>query len=143
MLEHEFLSEPWALAWGECIRQSPSYQSAARAWEWPLALAVQPGSASDSPERRAVFLELFQGDCREARVASSDDLAQAAFVLSADAGTWKRVIEGELEPIPAIMRGQVKLEKGSLVVLTRFLAASKELVAAARQVPTVFPTRLE
>jgi putative sterol carrier protein len=59
--------------------------------------------------------------------------------VSADAFTWQQVMQGKLEPIAGLLRGKLKLSKGNMAVLARYVFAAKELVLCAASVPTKFP----
>ena len=140
-MPHELFTQDWAVAWGEAIRASDDYRAAARHWQWPMVLTMTPDPKHDLPER-SVFLDLFEGDCREARTAHSEDFDRAPYVISADPHTWKRVLDHDLEPIFGIMRGKLTLEKGHLTSLIPYVIAAKELVNSATHVPTQFPAGL-
>ncbi|HYX25339.1 MAG TPA: Fis family transcriptional regulator [Thermoanaerobaculia bacterium] len=137
-MSHEVFTHDWAVAWGEAIRASDSYRTAARRWQWPMIITMTFDPGLDLPER-SVFLDLFEGDCREARSATETDRAAVPYVISGDFHTWKKVLERELEPILALMASKLKLEKGSLAALIPYVTAARELVAAASQVPYRFP----
>jgi putative sterol carrier protein len=48
------------------------------------------------------------------------------------------VIEGKLDPMKAMMEGKLKLSRGDLPTIIRFVEPSRALVASARKVPTWF-----
>lgn len=135
-------TEEWAHVWGERINANPEYAAAARSWEWPLVFIVQADPSLEIPEERGVYLDLYRGECREARAATKEDVDSAPFAIRGDAHTWKRVLDGELEPIMAIMRGKLKLTRGSMATLARYVRAAKELVRSAQQIDTAFPPGL-
>lgn len=129
-------SQTWADAWARELASSASYRQAAQTWEGSVLLETP--AVGDAPAQ-AVFLDLWHGECREARAADSADRDRADYVLSASLPTWQRVLEGDLEPILAIMTGKIKLARGSIAKLTPYMAASKELVAAASRLDSIFP----
>lgn len=132
----DVFSEPWASAFGEALNQSEAYREAATTWEGPLVLAM--GGKDDVPDR-AVFLDLWHGTCRDARVATAEDLEAADFVIHTDRDTWRKVLAGGLEPIWGLMSGQLKLTRGSIASLVPYGAASKQLVASAAGLDNHFP----
>ncbi|HEV2851311.1 MAG TPA: Fis family transcriptional regulator [Thermoanaerobaculia bacterium] len=140
-MSYEMFTHDWAVACGDQIRANEEYRKAARNWRWPVVLTMKADAKLGLPER-SVFLDLFEGDCREARVARAADLGAVPYIISADPSTWKRVLERDLEPIPGLMRGKLKLVKGSLVSLLPYVNAAKEMVAAAANVDTRFPSGL-
>jgi putative sterol carrier protein len=129
----EIMSEAWAAAWGEALNVSAAYREAAAGWEGAVLVAVR-GEPARGIEPRAVFLDLWHGECRAARAAGPGDEAAARYALTADAGTWGRLLAGTLDPMGAVMGGALELTKGSVMSLLPHVAAAKELVAVARAV---------
>jgi putative sterol carrier protein len=132
-------SEEWAQAAAAVIASSDAYKQAARTWEGSMIFTVQADPSLGIAENRSVFFDLWHGECRGGRVASAEDIASATYIVSADAFTWRQVLEGKLEPIAGLMRGKLKLVRGNMAVLARYVQAAKELVHAATQVDTEFP----
>jgi putative sterol carrier protein len=141
-MTRELFTLEWAEAWRDQIRANPAYQAAARSWRWPLVLVMKADPGLGLPEERSIYLDLYQGECRDARIATVEDVAQAPFLLSADPRTWRQVLEWRLEPIPGLMRGKLKLVKGSLASLLPYVMAAKELVESAARVETSYPGEL-
>lgn len=140
-MPYEMFTLEWAAAWGRQINASDAYRLAAQTWKWPVILTMKEDPALGLPER-SIYLDLLKGECREARSASPEDFDATTFVLAADPETWKQVLDGELEPIPGIMRGRIRLTQGSLATLLPYVLAAKELVSAATRVETLFPEGL-
>lgn len=138
----EWFTEEWAQAWRKEIADSQDFRRAAHNWEQPIVLMLQQDAAMGIPETRAVYLDLFQGECRCARLAKGDDLDAATVVISADAAIWKQVLDGDLEPFFALIRGKLKLMKGSMLSLAPYVVAARELVNTAREIDTIFPAAL-
>ncbi len=133
-MSYEAFSEDWAHQWAEELRASDDYRAAAATWEGSLALVMNSRESAS----KAVFVDLWHGECRDARQASDDDRKAADFVIASDVETWKKVLAGGLEPIMGIMSGRLKPERGSLATLVPQVKAAQELVAAAARVDTVF-----
>ncbi len=135
----ELFTEAWAQQAASVLQASEGYKNAAKTWEGAMVMTMQADASLGIPEARSVYFDLWHGECREARAASSQDIASAPYVISADAFTWKQVLEGKLEPIAGLLRGKLKLVKGNMAVLARYVLAAKELVLGATQVQTIFP----
>jgi putative sterol carrier protein len=140
-MSYEMFTHDWAVACGKQINANEDYRQAARTWHWPLVLIMTAVPGLNLSER-SVYLDLFEGECREARAATPADAESVPYVISADPKTWKRMLERELEPIFALMRGKLKLVKGSLVSLLPYVAAAKEMVLSAACVETRYPSGL-
>ncbi|ADG05797.1 SCP2 sterol-binding domain-containing protein [Kyrpidia tusciae] len=132
----------WAQQWGERLNQSVQYRQSAQTWEWPLVLVMEQDPSVGLAEDRAVYLDLWHGECREARVATPEDQETAPYVISADPYTWKQVLDRELEPITAIMRGRLKLTKGNMSTLSGYVIAAKYLVETAIDIEAELPEGL-
>ncbi len=138
-MPHEVFTAPWLAAWAQRINQHAAYKQAARQWEWPLLLILEKDADAGLAHERRVYLDLSHGECRIAREAAPQDFDHVPYALSASLANWRAVLSGELDPLLAIARGKLRLQKGSLFALARHSAAAKQLVATAREVDTLFP----
>lgn len=136
---HEIFTGAWAKAWCRELNESEAYAGAAREWEGAIVLVLAPDASYGVPEARAVYVDLWHGACREAREATPEDRDDVPYVLRSDPYTWHRVLEGEMDPIAALMQGKLKLKRGSVIALARYVNAARELVRAATRVDTAFP----
>lgn len=133
-----FPSPEWTSACGAAINASAAYRSASAGWTYgPVALVVRPQLDLGLAESVAIWLDLDQGTCRDARLVSAGDASQASFVITGDYATWKAVLRRELGPVAGIMRGKLTLQ-GSLAVVVRHVGTAEALVEAATTVPTRF-----
>ncbi len=127
-------SPAWAQALGRELNQSGAYRTAASRWEGSLVLALDGAGPPTG-----VFLDLHRGSCRAAREVEREDLQRAEFVIRAGTEVWRRVLAGELEPLWAVLSGQLRLARGNPARLAPFPGAARELVAAAARVGGRFP----
>jgi putative sterol carrier protein len=135
----ELFSAEWARAWGELLRQDADYRLAARSWQWPVVVILRSDTTGGFAEERAVFLDLWEGDCREARLATARDRENSPFLIAADFAVLRQILDGRVDPIAALMRGKLQLLRGSLVKLMPYTQAAKRLVQVAAAIPTRFP----
>jgi putative sterol carrier protein len=142
-MTRELFTLEWALAWRDEILANPTLKAVAGNWVWPLVLIMKADPELGLECDRSVYLDLYQGVCRAARLATPDDLEQAPYLLSADPRTWKQVLDRRLEPLVGVMRGKLRLVKGSVAVVLPHVRAAMELVEAAIRVETSYPARLE
>jgi putative sterol carrier protein len=131
-------SQEWLDAYRSRINESESYRKAAATWEGDLALVIEAEPSSGWNETQAGLLDLMHGECRDARVVDEATAATAKFAIRAPYSRWKQVVRKELDPIMGIMQGKLRL-RGDMGVMMRYVAASKELVILASEVPTEFP----
>ncbi len=127
-------SPEWALSYQEAINQNASYLAASQKWEEGAIALVM---SAENP--KAVLLDLWHGQCREASAAEVLLATEAAtFVISGERAVWQQVLGGKLQPLMAIMSGKLKLTKGSIGRLLPYTKAANELVLSAQNVPTDF-----
>ena len=125
-------SRQWAEEFCNKLNQNSEYKKLAHDWEYPLILTMK------SEVNKSIYLDLFQGNCKSASVASEADYDKAEFIISATKETWQKIFDSKLDPITAIMMKKLLLEKGSMGQLVKYVNAAKELVNSAKQIDTEF-----
>lgn len=126
-----FTSE-WVAAWGEALNRSTAYQAAGKHWEGPLVLEAQADSGRGLPATVAVWLDLWRGTCREARLATAADLDRARYVITGPLAVWLTVLAGEMAPTMAILQGRLTLLRGSMLGLMPHVHAATALLRVAQ-----------
>lgn len=134
--EHELFSDEWARAWCRVLNESEAYREAGATWKGTIALVLDPDPDLGVPAARTVRVALEAGRCLGAATGDGD---QPRATIGGAPSTWRRVLAGEVDPLLAVMSGKLQLRDGSLAELMPHARAAKELVASARQVPTLFP----
>ena len=135
----EVFSEEWCVACCERLSQRESYRLAAAGWEGASVLLMSAEPLHGIHSDRAVWLDVNDGACRGARIATAEDLEAAAYVFRATPADWKRLLAGEMDPVSAVMQGKLKLSKGNLFTLAKYAPAAREMVLAAGEVGGAFP----
>ena len=102
-------SAEWAAACQTEINASEAYREAGATWEGAVVFVVDKG---EHPAR-GVYVDLWRGECREARALMDGDPDLAPYVIAGDPDTWGQVLEGTLEPLGALVMGRLRLVKGS------------------------------
>lgn len=127
----EIFSEPWARGWAEQLNSSQKYKEAASDWHGSICFRLRDRNPG---KERCVFLDLEEGVCRDARLATPEDREAADYVLSARERVWKRLIEGRTDPLIALMSGLIKFERGRVMDFAEHTEAAKELMRAAQRI---------
>jgi putative sterol carrier protein len=135
-----FPSAAWATAYRDAINQNPLYKKTAAAWDQgAIALVCKADAALSIPVAQAIILDLHHGECRGVVYSSEPaDLAATPFIIEAAYPQWKSVISGEVDPIRAMLAGQLRLIKGHLPTIIRDVEGSKQLVLSAKDIDTEF-----
>lgn len=128
----------WADAFCDAINADDAYRAAASGWTWPVALVVQARPDLGIADDTAVEVALDRGRCTAARAVPAADVT-ADIALRGAYDTWKRIVQGALDPVTAVTTGKLVLVRGSLATLLLHTAAARALVACAARVPTAFP----
>jgi len=129
-------SPAWADALRQAVNTDVSYRDAGARWTNPVALVVDPGD--ELATGAAVQVDLDAGTCLSAE-ALAPDAVTAPFVLSAGLAKWKRVFMEEADPIAAVVKGDIRLTRGSIGTLMLHARGAKALLQCARQIETVWP----
>ena len=135
----EVFTEEWSRACCRALNGRAAYAAVAADWRDAVVLVMGADASLGIREERAVFLDLYEGACRGTRLATAEDRAAAPFVLRAEAATWRRLLSGRLEPISAVLGGELRLERGSLMAMARYASAAREMLAAAAEAGGTFP----
>lgn len=135
----EVFTEEWSRACCQALNERPEYASVAADWRDPVVLVMDADPSLGIDRERAVFLDLYEGACHGTRVATHEDVDTAPFVLRASAAAWRRILSGETDPVSAVMRGELRLERGNLMVMMKYASAARHMLAAAVDAGGVFP----
>ena len=138
-MAHEFPSQEWATAYRDAINSNPAYKTAGKDWtHGVVAMVVKADPALRIPDDTALWLDVDRGLCKDCRLMPAKDALAAAFVIVADYARWKSVIKKELDPIKGMMQGKLKLTKGHMPTIVKYVNSSRELVETTAKVPTKF-----
>jgi putative sterol carrier protein len=131
----KFPSGEWGKAFADELNASEAYERSAKDWEGDFIFVIEPDKAYS--ETAYLFVGLYHGKCTDAAMIASEDEREAQFIIRAPFTNWRKVIEGKLDPISAIMVRKLKL-KGDMMKVMRYPKAAKELVNCVSRVPTDF-----
>ena len=130
-----FGSDEWVQALHNELNTSKAYEDAAKNWEGDFYFVVNPeGAVKDT---MYLYMDLWHGKSREACVVKDENSKKPAFVMSGAYGKWKKVVSAQLDPIQALMTGQLKL-KGNMVMVMKNVKAAQEIVRACTRIETEF-----
>jgi putative sterol carrier protein len=134
-----FPSPEWCTSYKDAINANPNYKVAGKDWtHGPVAYVVLAEPSIGIAEDTSMWLELHQGSCRDCRLVSREEAEKASFVIVATYARWKEVIRKQLDPTKGMMQNRLKLTKGHMPTMVKFVTASKELVESTSRVPTQF-----
>jgi putative sterol carrier protein len=138
--ELDFPSEGWVQAYKEAINANPEYAKAGKDWtHGVVAMVVKAEPSVGIDHDMAMWLDVHEGRCRDCKLLpASQAETDAPFVVVASYDQWKQVIRKEIDPTKALMQGKLKLTKGHMPTMVKYVNASKQLVESTTRVPTKF-----
>jgi putative sterol carrier protein len=131
----KFPSDEWIKELCRLLNESESYAQAAATWEGDNIFIVLPDA--DYSGTMYLYINLQHGKASDARELKSLDEQKALFTTSAPFNTWRKVLEGRLDPIQGMFSGKLKLV-GSMAQVQRTPKATYELTKVAAQIDTDF-----
>jgi putative sterol carrier protein len=138
-MSFSFPSQEWADAYKTAINANDAYKVAGKDWTFGVvAMVVKADPSLGIEEDMALWQNVHQGQCLEAKVVPAREAESAPFIIVADYARWKSVLKKDVDPIKAMMQGKLKLTKGNMPLMVKFVHATKELVESASRVPTKF-----
>lgn len=130
----KFPSDEWIKELARQLNASPAYERSAKDWEGDFVFIIEP---DDQHAAAYLFLGLYHGKSTDAALLSSETERPAEFIIRASFENWRKVIEGNLDPIQAMMTRNLKLQ-GDMKKVMRYPKAAKEIVSCCALVPTDF-----
>lgn len=130
-----FPSDLWIKALSNHLNSSESYQRSAANWEGDFTFVVEPDPAF--ADTVYLFLALHHGKSGGGKSLQSLDEVTTEYTIRAPYGTWRRVVEGKLDPIQGLMTKQLKLQ-GNMMMIMRYPKAAQEIISCTKLIPTEF-----
>jgi putative sterol carrier protein len=134
-----FPSAEWCAAYKDAINANPGYKIAGKDWtHGPVAMVVTAEPTIGIAEDMAMWLDLGGGECKDCRLVSREQAQNASFVIVASYSRWKEVLRKELDPTKGMMQNKLKLTKGHMPTIVKYVTSTKELVESTNRVSTQF-----
>ena len=103
-----FPSDEWIKELSRQLNDSESYGRSAKDWEGNFVFIVEPDETYD--DTAYLFLGLYHGKSPDAAMVANEDEREVEFVLRAPFSSWRKVIEGKLDPIQGMMTKKLKVQ---------------------------------
>lgn len=134
-----FPSPEWATAYKDALNASPAYAEAGKDWiHGVVAMVVKADASLGINEDLALWLDVHGGKCLSIKLIPAPEAQGAPFVIEGVYARWKSVIKKEIDPIKAMMQNKLKLTKGHMPTIVKYVNSSRELVNTTAHVPTKF-----
>jgi len=132
----KFPSDEWVKEFGRQINASKAYEEAGKDWEGDWIFVVEADKSY--PHNAYFFIGLAHGKSTDAALIENEKAREAQYFMRGSFTTWRKTIQGKLDPIQGLMTRKFKLE-GNLAKVLRNPSSAKELVNCVLRVPTDFP----
>jgi len=132
----QFPSDEWIKAAMDEVNASPVYKEAAKTWEGDIIFVIT--ALPDERKKVSLYMDLWHGECREAFEVTEPGSQKSEFSITASLPIWRKVLEGELDPIRGLVSRQLKM-KGNMMKVMKAPQAAVELVNSCAQVDTSWP----
>jgi putative sterol carrier protein len=133
MTLYKFPSDAWIKKLAEELNKNEDYKRSASNWEGDFVFVVEPDDGYT--DEAYLYLGLYHGDATGAEMMESVDQRQTEYLIRSTYSTWRKVIEGKLDPIQGMMTKQLRLT-GNLMMVMRYPKAAQEIVASCAHIPT-------
>ena len=139
-MSYRFPSEEWTQAFAAAVNNNEIYRTHGKPWTFgSVAMVISKDPSIGIEDDTGMILDVHEGECRGATLVHGMDAVQdSPFVIVAPYERWKKVIDGDLDPIKAMMEGKLKMTKGHLPTMLRFVQSSRALVTSATDVATEY-----
>lgn len=139
-MAYKFPSPEWTQAYMDAVNANEAYRKAGKPWTYgAVAMVIKADPSIGIDDDTGMVLDVHEGVCRGTKYVQGLDAVQdAPFIIVAEYARWKQAVQGEVDPIKAMMEGKLKLVKGHLPTMIRFVESSRQLVVSATKVPTEF-----
>ncbi|MGB8648878.1 MAG: SCP2 sterol-binding domain-containing protein [Anaerolineae bacterium] len=132
-----FPSEEWVQELKHQLNTSPDYAEAAKVWEGDFYFVVDPEKGTPIAEPVYMYMDLWHGECRSATVVKDRAEKNPAYIMSGPYSKWKKVVTAKLDPMQALVTGQLKL-KGNMVMVMKNVKAAQEIVRSCTRIDAEF-----
>jgi putative sterol carrier protein len=133
MVEFEDLKDTavaWAAEYCQALNNTPEYEEAAKGWgvDFEGAMLFVMGASGEIGFDIVAFLDLQDGKCLGIKVLEpgEDPPRAPGLTLKAPLLLWKKLAFKEINPIQALMQGQLQLE-GDMSLAMRYSQAAMML----------------
>ncbi|MGC8565660.1 MAG: SCP2 sterol-binding domain-containing protein [Thermoplasmata archaeon] len=132
-----FPSEEWVGEYCKKLSNSPVYNKEGQGWKDPILFKILDYDLlKDKVEFESFILYLKDGKCEKCEIVKGTNV-DAPFKLSATYENWKKIIGGNINPIQAMLKGQMKVQ-GNMAILMKYTNAAIAMVNVAQEIPTEF-----
>jgi len=136
----------WVDEFEKKIQADGRYKEVAQKWEGSVVLVFKAEAEAGFDRDVFLFMDLWHGECRSARLVPPEIGRSGEYVLEAEYDRWKRILKKELNVVKELATRKLRLvpfEFKKAAKLTAAAQAAIRLVDLGSEVETRFPDELE
>jgi putative sterol carrier protein len=126
-----FPTDEWIVALHEKLNNDEQYAHIAQKWEGDIVFIIEPGG--DLAVKKEFYLDLWHGKCRSVSILDGTEQIKPTLTLKAPFPNFVRVLDGEWEPIQALMTRKLSVQ-GNMTLLVRNIPTVLDFVRCAREI---------
>jgi putative sterol carrier protein len=126
-----FPTEEWLHGLKDYLNTNEKYAKVAKKWEGDLIFDIKADGALE--EDLAIFIGLWHGTCTGVEFLPQGEEREVAFTLTAPFSNFVRVLQGDLDPMQAMMTRKLSVT-GSMGYMMRNVPTVLEFVRCAQAV---------
>jgi putative sterol carrier protein len=133
-------SDEWIDEYQEKLNESEEYSEAGEGWgigfNGDFIFEIQPDDTYDG-DSLYLFVGVEDGSCHDAYQTDDPDDEDWGFAFRGGYADWKRLIQGEVDPVEGMMDGTFDLD-GDMQKVLQYSQAAVVMTEAAGEVDTEF-----
>lgn len=133
-------ADGWIAEYQERLNESDAYSEAGEGWgvgfNGDFIFHIQPDDSYDG-EPVYLYIAVEDGGCEAAYVTDDPDSEDWGFAFRGGATHWKRLIEGDLDPMEGMMDGSFDLD-GDMQKVMQYSRAAVVMTELASEIDTEF-----
>ena len=118
----------WTSEFEKKIQGDERYKSAAKTWEGSVVLVFKAYAEAGFEKDFFIFMDLWHGECRSARVVPAEVGRTGEYVLEAAYERWKKVLRKELNVVKEIATMKLKLVPFNVKKAAKLAAATQAAI---------------
>lgn len=133
-------ADEWVAKYREQLNDSEEYSEAGEGWgigfNGDFIFEIQPDDVYDG-DPVYLYLELEDGTCHDAYVTEDPDGEDWGFAFRGAYSNWKKLTDGEIDPVEGMMDGTFDLD-GDMQKVMQYSQAAIVMTEAAGDIDTEF-----
>lgn len=125
-----FPSAEWLKAFENKLNSDERYAQIAKNWEGDMYFLIEPDG--NLKTQVIMYLDLWHGKCRSTELVTDISSHNPAFTLKAGYGNFAKVLQGDLDPMQAMLTRKLDV-KGNMAVMMRSVPTVLDFVRCARE----------